>query len=63
MLTIRTMNHVSTSRTIPSFRACRSLSRCPSAVQDQGRRLMGVANVLTRDSQRRWRNVLWQGRR
>ncbi|MEO0824125.1 MAG: hypothetical protein AAFW84_00815 [Cyanobacteria bacterium J06635_15] len=63
MLTIRTMNHVATSRTIPGFRACRSLTGCPSMIQDQGRRMVNYANVLTRDAQRKWRRSMWEGRR
>lgn len=64
MITVRSMNHVATSRTIPSFRSCRTMSRSPhSLLLDQGRMMQGYAQVLTHDVLRKWRNQQWQGRK
>ena len=64
MITVRTMKHVASSRTIPSFRSCRTISRATQGViLDQGRMMLGYAQVLTSDSHRKWRNGLWQVRR
>lgn len=64
MISIRTMKHVATSRTIPSFRSCRTLSRAAhSLIEDQGRMMTGYAEVLTKDAQRKWLALQWQGRR
>lgn len=64
MIIVRSMSHVATSRTIPSFRSCRTLSRASSSViADQGRMMHGYAQLLARDGQRKWRNMQWYGRR
>lgn len=64
MITLRTMKHVASSRTIPSFRACRSLNRAnQSIILDQGRMMMGYAQLLAQDSHRKWRKQVWQVRR
>lgn len=64
MLAVRTMKHIATSRTIPSFRSCRSLSRADQGIiLDQGRMMMGYAQVLSKDAHRKWRNGIWQVRR
>ncbi|MBD0334168.1 MAG: hypothetical protein ICV62_01650 [Cyanobacteria bacterium Co-bin13] len=61
MLTVRTMKHVATSRTIPSFRSCRTVSSTPaSLIQDQGRMVAGYAQMLVHDSQRQWRDMMWR---
>lgn len=57
MLPIRTMQHVATSRTIPSFRSCRTQSRSyHNLLRDQGRLMEGYALVLANDARRKWRN-------
>lgn len=64
MLTIRTIKHIATSRTIPSFRSCRTPNRmAASLIHDQGRMLAGYAQVLTSDAQRQWRDMMWRSRR
>lgn len=64
MLTIRTMKHIATSRTIPSFRSCPNLNRANQGIiLDQGRMMLGYAQVLTQDAHRKWRNGIWQVQR
>lgn len=56
MTPIRTMQHVATSRTIPSFRSCPSLDLSnPSALIDQGRMMTGYAQVMAQETRRQWR--------
>lgn len=63
MIVVRSMSHVATSRSIPSFRSCRTLSRTSySVIADQGRTMNGYAQLLARDGQRKWRNIQWYGR-
>jgi hypothetical protein len=58
MLPIRTMQHIATSRSIPSFRSCRTQSRTYHYIlEDQGRMMQGYAVVLANDARRKWRNV------
>ncbi|MBF2036560.1 MAG: hypothetical protein IGR92_14065 [Leptolyngbyaceae cyanobacterium T60_A2020_046] len=58
------MKHIASSRTIPSFRSCRSANRANQGmILDQGRMMWGYAQVLTQDAHRKWRNGLWQVRR
>ena len=64
MITVRTMKHIASSRTISSFRSCRTVDRAnQGVVLDQGRMMLGYAQVLTNDAHRKWRNGLWQVRR
>lgn len=57
MLSIRTLRHIATSRTIPSFRACRSQNGSHYTVlTDQGRMVQGQVRVLTEDARRQWLN-------
>lgn len=64
MISVRTMKHVATSRTIPSCRSCRTLSRSShSLISDQGRMMAAYAQMLTRDAQRQWLSSQWRGRR
>ena len=64
MIKIRTMKHVASSKTIPSFRSCRTISRANQGlILDQGRMMMGYAQVLTQDAHRKWRHGTWQMRR
>ncbi|MEO1209547.1 MAG: hypothetical protein AAFX78_08395 [Cyanobacteria bacterium J06638_20] len=64
MITVRTMKHVASGRTIPSFRSCRTINRANQGIiLDQGRMMLGYAQVLTKDAHRKWRNGLWQVRR
>ncbi len=64
MLTLRTMKHIATSRTIPSFRSGATLNHANQGIiLDQGRMMMGYAQVLTQDAHRKWRNGIWQMRR
>ncbi len=61
MITLRTMQHVATSRTIPSFRSCPSLDLGnPSPLIDQGRMMSGYAQVMAQETRRYWQH---QGRR
>jgi hypothetical protein len=63
MIQIRTMKQVASSRTIPSFRSCPPA--CPanqSRLLDQGRMMVGRAQVLTQDAHRQWRNGVWRSR-
>lgn len=63
MLPIRTMQHIATSRTIPSFRSCRTQSRTYHTIlNDQGRMMQEYALVLASDARRKWRNVQAQSR-
>lgn len=56
MIPIRTMKHVATSRTIPSFRSCPSLDLSnPSALIDQGRMITGYAQIMAHETRRQWR--------
>lgn len=58
MLPIRTMQHIATSRSIPSFRTCRTQSRTYHHIlKDQGRMMQGYAQILANDARRKWRNV------
>jgi ribosomal protein L39E len=58
MLPIRTMQHIATSRSIPSFRSCRTQGRAYQTIlNDQGRMMQGYAAVLAHDARRKWRNV------
>lgn len=66
MITVRTMKHIASSRTIPSFRACRTVKvnrANQGVILDHGRMMLGYAQVLTNDAHRKWRNGLWQVRR
>jgi hypothetical protein len=64
MLPIRTMKHVATSGTIPSFRSCRTQSRAYHTVLvDQGRMMQSYAQVLAQDARRKWRCTQEQNRR
>ena len=57
MIRIRTMKHVASSRTIPSFRSCRLSSQPDQAsIIDQGRMTMGRAQMRAQDVHRKWRN-------
>jgi hypothetical protein len=63
MLSIRTMKHIATSATIPSFRSCRTQSRAYHTVLvDQGRIMQGYAQVLAEDARRKWRCAQGPGR-
>lgn len=64
MLSIRTLRHIATSRTIPSFRACRSHNGNQYTVlTDYGRILQGQARLLTEEARRQWLNQQWQRRK
>ena len=64
MIKLRTMKHVASSRTIPSFRSCRNITQVNQGlILDQGRMMLGYAQVLTNDAHRKWRNGVWQVRR
>lgn len=61
MIKVRTMKHIATSRTIPSFRSCRSINHANHGlILDQGRMMMGYAQMLTQDAHRKWRNGVWK---
>lgn len=63
MMTIRTMKQIASSRTIPSFRSCRTISRANQGlILDQGRMMMGYAQLLSQDAHRKWRNGTWRSR-
>lgn len=64
MITIRTMKQIASSRTIPGFRSCRSVSRANQGlILDQGRMMVGYAQVLSQDAHRKWRNGVWRSRK
>lgn len=64
MLTLRTFKQIADSRTIPSFRACRSHSRCAySRLNDHGRRVQGQVQRLAAESRRQWLTQQWEIRR
>lgn len=64
MITIRTMKQVASSRTIPSFRSCPTISRNSQSLPlDRGRMTMGSAQLLNHDAHRQWRNNAWQLRK
>jgi hypothetical protein len=64
MIKVRTMKHIASSRTIQSFRAYRTISRAHQGIiLDQGRMMLGYAQILNNDAHRKWRNGLWQLRR
>lgn len=52
MQRIRTMRHVATSQTIPSYRTCASALKPQQQVQDQARMMTGYAQMILRDQQR-----------
>ncbi|MBD1870152.1 hypothetical protein H6F95_23225 [Cyanobacteria bacterium FACHB-471] len=59
MITLRTMKQIATRRTIPSFRACRSLGRS-HLLSEQGRIATAQSEMLDQESLRQWRNQQWQ---
>lgn len=59
MITIRTMKQIATSRTTPGFRACQSLGRSHS-ILEQGRIAIAQSQMLDREALRQWRNQQWQ---
>ncbi|NEQ46504.1 MAG: hypothetical protein F6K00_24365 [Leptolyngbya sp. SIOISBB] len=64
MIKLRTMKQVASSRTIPSFRSCRTLNRANQGlIVDQGLMVVGHAQVLAQDAHRQWRNEAWQLRK
>ena len=64
MIKLRTMKQVASSRTIPGFRSCRTLSRANQGLTlDQGRMMMGCAQIRAQDAHRQWRNGAWQLRK
>jgi len=64
MITVRTMKHTANSRTIPSFRSCRTISRANQGlIVDQGRMMLGYAQLLGQDAHRKWRNGVWRSRK
>ncbi|MGF1567766.1 MAG: hypothetical protein ACFCVD_06810 [Nodosilinea sp.] len=59
MLTLRTAQHIATSRTIPSFRSCRT--HAGSRIwSDQGRIGQGQAQRLTQEARRQWLKGQWR---
>ena len=62
MLLIRTMGQVRTSRMIPSFRACQTLSGLDLSASDRARRIGATAKILASESRRQWLTKQWQGR-
>ena len=64
MIKLRTMKQVASSRIIPGFRSCRTLSRANQGlVLDRGRIMVGRAQILAQDAHRQWRNGIWQSRK
>jgi hypothetical protein len=59
MITIRTIKQIATSRTIPGFRACRSLGRS-HLISEQGRIATAQSQMLEQEALRQWRNQQWQ---
>lgn len=64
MIKVRTMKHIASSRTIPSFRSAHVMSRATQGhLLDRGRMMLGNAQMLANDAHRQWRSGLWQIRR
>jgi hypothetical protein len=61
MIQIRTMGQIRTSRMIPSFRACQTLSGLDLSASDRARRIGATAKMLASESRRQWIKQ-WQGR-
>ena len=62
MILIRTMGQVRTSRMIPSFRACQTLSGLDLSASDRARQIGAATKILASDSRRRCLIKQWQGR-
>lgn len=62
MILVRTMGQIRTSRMIPSFRACQTLSRLDLSASDRARRIGATAKLLASESHRQWLIKQWQGR-
>ncbi len=54
MLLIRTMRQISTSGTIPSFRACQTPSHLDLSGSDRARRIGASAKMLAAEARRQW---------
>lgn len=59
MITIRTMKHIPTSRSIRSFRSTGSRSVVSSAAFDQARMDAERDRQVGHEALRQWRNALW----
>lgn len=62
MTLIRTMGQIRTSRTIPSFRTCQTLSGLDLSASDRARQIGATAKILASESRRCWLIKQWQGR-
>jgi len=63
MITVRTMKQIASSRTIPGCRSCRTMSHANQGlILDQGRMMVGYAQLLSQDAHRKWRNGVWRFR-
>lgn len=62
MLLIRTMKQIRTSSTIPSFRACQTLSRLDLSQSDRARAIGATSKMLASEARRQWLMKQWQGK-
>ncbi|NET10469.1 MAG: hypothetical protein F6K09_19855 [Merismopedia sp. SIO2A8] len=62
MILIRTSKQIRTSRMIPSFRACQTLSGLDLSASDRARQIGAMAPMLASESRRRWLMKQWQRR-
>lgn len=60
MITIKTMQHIATCKTVSSFRSVKSLSQLDMQPQDRGRQTAGRAQVVTQDMRRQWIQQMWR---
>ncbi len=62
MIALKTMKHIATSRTIPSFRSGNSPGGLSQKAYDKARMAAGIAQLLARKSHRRWLNLMYHNR-
>lgn len=62
MIQIRTMRQIRTGATIPSFRACRTLSYLDLSESDRARAIGASAKMLAGEARRQWLIKQWKQR-
>lgn len=62
MITIRTMKHIPTSRTISSSRSSSLLGKVYIAAGDRARKQAGIAQICTNEARRQWLDGMYRNR-
>ena len=62
MIQIRTMRQIRTGATIPSCRACRTLSDLDLSESDRARAIGASAKMLAAEARRQWLMKQWKQR-